>query len=64
MIFLRIVSTSEPKTERIAKILLEERLVLDVNIKRHIERAELVNGELKCSKIYLLTAKQGQLFLM
>ena len=57
MIFLRIVSTSEPKTERIAKILLEERLVLDVNIKRHIERAELVNGELKCSKIYLLTAK-------
>ncbi|MFM1874948.1 MAG: hypothetical protein RL266_685 [Bacteroidota bacterium] len=57
MIFLRIASTSEPKIERIAHLLLEEKLVIDVNIKRHIERAELVNGELKWSKIYLLTAK-------
>ncbi len=57
MIFLRILSSSEPKIERIAKVLLEEALVIDVNIKRHIERAELVDGELKCSKNYLLTAK-------
>ena len=57
MIFLRIVSKSEPKMEEIAKLLLEEKLVIDVNIKRNLERAELVNGDLVFTKVYLLTAK-------
>lgn len=57
MIFLRIVSKSEAKIEEIAKLLLSENLVIDVNIKRHVERAELVNGELVFTRIVLLTAK-------
>ncbi len=56
MILLRIVSKSESKIEQIAKLLLSEKLVLDVNIKRHVERAELVNEELQCTRIVLLTA--------
>lgn len=38
-------------------MLLSEKLVIDVNIKRHVERAELVNGELKFTPITLLSAK-------
>jgi uncharacterized protein involved in tolerance to divalent cations len=57
MIFLRILSKSEAKIEAIAKLLLSEKLVIDVNIKRHVERAELIDGELKCTRIVLLTAK-------
>ena len=57
MVFLRIVSKSEAKINEIAKVLLEEKLVIDVNVKRHIDRAELVNGELLFTKVYLLTAK-------
>ena len=61
MIFLRIVSKSESKIEEIAKLLLSEKLAIDVNIKRHVERAELVNGELTCTRITLLTAKTKSL---
>jgi uncharacterized protein involved in tolerance to divalent cations len=57
MIFLRILSKSEVKIEEIAKLLLYEKLVIDVNIKRHVERAELVNGKLIFTRIVLLTAK-------
>lgn len=57
MIFLRIVSKSELQIEEIAKVLLEEKLAIDVNIKRHIERAELVNEAIVFSQVYLLTAK-------
>lgn len=57
MIFLRIVSKSESKIEEIAKILLTEKLAIDVNIQRNVERAELVGEELKCTQIVLLTAK-------
>lgn len=57
MIFLRIVSKSEEKIEQIAETLLKEKLVIDVNIQRGTQRAELVNGKLMMSPIYLLTAK-------
>ena len=57
MIFLRVISKSEAKIEEIAQLLLSEKLVVDVNIKRGIERAELVNGELCLTYITLLTAK-------
>lgn len=57
MIFLRISSRNEQKIERIAKILLEERLAIDLNIKTNVERLELINGELQRRKIWLLTGK-------
>lgn len=57
MIFLRIVSSNESQIEQIAQLLLIEKMVIDVNIKRHIERALVVNGQLECSKVFLLTAK-------
>lgn len=57
MILLRIVSKSEAKIEEIAEMLLREKLVIDVNIKRHFDRAELVNDRLMFTPVYLLTAK-------
>lgn len=57
MIFLRIVSKSERKITEIAETLLRENLVIDVNIKRGVERAVLVNDKLTTTKICLLTAK-------
>lgn len=57
MIFLRVLSKSEMKIETIAKVLLSQNLVIDLNIKRNVERVELVNNELVSSKICLLTAK-------
>lgn len=57
MILLRIVSKSENKIEEIAEVLLREKLVIDVNIKRHFDRAELVNDKLMFTPVYLLTAK-------
>lgn len=57
MILLRIVSSSEKKIERIAEILLKEKLAIDVNIQRELERVELVSGKLSASKVYRLTAK-------
>lgn len=57
MIFLRVVSKSESKIEQVAELLLRKGLVIDVNIKRHLERAELVNDKLMTTPIFLLTAK-------
>ncbi|MCB9186706.1 MAG: divalent cation tolerance protein CutA [Flavobacteriales bacterium] len=57
MILLRIVSKSEGKIEEIAETLLRERLIMDVNIKRDLERAEMVNDKLILTPVYLLTAK-------
>lgn len=57
MIFLRIVGSSELQIEQAAELLLTEKLVIDVNIKRHIERAQLVEGKLECTRVFLLTAK-------
>lgn len=57
MIFLRIVSSNELQIEQVALLLLAEKLVIDVNIKRHIERAQLVQGKLECTRVFLMTAK-------
>jgi len=57
MIFLRIVSKSEHKVLQIAELLLSENLAIDVNIKRNAERAEMVNGKLVITPVFLLTAK-------
>lgn len=42
---------------QIAEVLLSENLVIDVNIKRHVERAEYVNDKMVLTPIFLLTAK-------
>ncbi len=63
MIFLRIISSSEEKIEHIAHLLLQEKLVIDINIKRHVDRVTLVNNQLCFTRVYLLTAKtKGLLF--
>lgn len=61
MIFLRISSRDEDKMEQIATLLLEEKLVIDVNIKRGLERLTMKNGVLVKTKICLLTAKTKSL---
>ncbi len=57
MILLRIVSENENNLESVAQFLLQENLVIDVNIKRHIERLELINGKLTPKRIFIITAK-------
>lgn len=57
MIFLRISSGDESQIEKIAKILLTEKLAIDVNFKPGITRVELKGEEIIRRKICLLTAK-------
>ncbi len=57
MILLQIVSRSEEKIDRIAKILLEEKLGIDLNITRNMERINFINNEKVLSAVHLLTAK-------
>ena len=63
MVLLRVVSKDEKQIEQIAHMLLEKSLVIDVNMKRHLDRAELEEGVLRFVPVYLLTAKtKGLLF--
>ena len=63
MIFLRISSHKETLIEQIAELLLKERMVIDVNIKRNIERLRLVDQELIREYNTLMTSKtKGLLF--
>jgi uncharacterized protein involved in tolerance to divalent cations len=63
MIFLRILSSNEEKIEQIAYLLLERELVLDINIKKNIERIRLNKGKLQFEPVYLITSKtRGLLF--
>lgn len=57
MIFLRISSQNETLIEQIAKLLLKEHLVIDVNIKRNIERLMLSDDKLFGERTTLLTSK-------
>jgi uncharacterized protein involved in tolerance to divalent cations len=61
MIFLRIVSKNEGVIAKIAETLLKNQLIIDVNIKRKMERLTLVEGKLKSGTISLLTAKTKSL---
>lgn len=63
MIFLRILSKDESMIDLLALELLRENLVIDLTIKRHMTRVELINNELTEFPVYLLTAKtRGVLF--
>ncbi len=63
MIFLRIASSSESVIENIAKHLLKERMVIDVNIKRNIERLVYTDSQFHTSHTSLMTCKtKGLLF--
>ena len=61
MIFLRISSYDESVIEKIAELLLKERLVIDVNIERNIERLNLVDDELINQHTTLMTSKTKSL---
>ena len=45
------------KIDEMASELLRQKLVIDVNVRRNIERAQLVNGSLVYTNVFLLTAK-------
>lgn len=57
MVLLRISSESEKQIEEIAGFLLREKLAIDVNLKRNVERLNYIDGKIQMSKIQLLTAK-------
>ena len=57
MILLQVVSKSELKIEEIAEMLISNRFVIDVNVQRNIERAELVNDKLVYGTVCVLSAK-------
>jgi len=63
MIFLRISSSNESVIEQITELLLKERLVIDANIKRNIERLILSDDKLYSERTTLMTSKtKGLLF--
>lgn len=61
MIFLRICSKDKKQINRVAEILLKEKLALDLNVKSNVERLELQNNQLVKKKILMLTAKTKSL---
>ena len=63
MIFLRISSENEKAIEKIAETLLKERLAIDLNVKRNIERWQTIDGTIQKTEVTLLTSKtKGLLF--
>ncbi len=63
MIFLRISSYNESVVEQVAELLLKKRLVIDVNIKRNIERLRFSDDKLYSERTTLMTSKtKGLLF--
>ena len=57
MILLKISGKSEQQIEEIALLLLKEKLGIDINIERHLERLELEHDRLVTERVCLLTAK-------
>ena len=57
MILLRVVSKSKKKLERIAEILLSEKLAIDINFQQNLNRLGLVSGNVIQTPIFRLTAK-------
>jgi len=63
MISIRISGKNESQIVDIAKTLLIEKLVIDVNLNRGVERLELNENSVVTSTVCLLTAKtKGLLF--
>ena len=57
MIFIRVSGNNESTIERIGVFLLKKKLLIDLNVKRNIERWVLFNDEIVKESITLLTAK-------
>lgn len=57
MIFLRVSGSNEKTIENIGEFLLKEKLLIDLNVKRNIERWVLFDDEIVKEKIILMTAK-------
>ncbi|MFT4660237.1 MAG: hypothetical protein ACI8XB_000498 [Patiriisocius sp.] len=63
MIFLRISCKNESIVEQIGNMLLKEKLIIDVNIHRNIERMVYANDVHQKESVTLLTSKtKGLLF--
>lgn len=58
MILVRIGNTNRDLVLKAAKILLAENLAMDVNFKEHVQRLNLVNGELQFSKYFMIRLKR------
>ena len=63
MVLLRIQSEDESKIDKIAHLLLEEGLGMDLSITRNIDRLGYKNKKVSHTRVHLLTAKtKGLLF--
>ncbi|MFZ6052467.1 divalent cation tolerance protein CutA [Halocola ammonii] len=57
MVLLRIVSDNESQMEKIAGWLLQDKLAIDVNLKRNIERWNWHKEQIQKLSVFLLEAK-------
>ena len=57
MVLLRIVSDDESQVEKIASWLLQDKLAIDVNLKRNIERWNFQKDQINKLSVFLLEAK-------
>lgn len=57
MIMINIASKDEQTIRSAAKILFTEKLVWDVNYKEKVKRLNWLDGEVKESTLFILTAK-------
>lgn len=57
MILLKISGKDEQQIEEIASLLLKERLGIDMNIERHLERLTYEDDQVVTEWVCLLTAK-------
>ncbi len=63
MVLLRIQSKDETKIDKIAALLLEEGLGMDLSITRNIDRLGYEKKKVSHTRVHLLTAKtKGLLF--
>jgi len=57
MILINIASKNEKIIHKTVELLLNEKLALDINYKENVIRLQLINGKLKESNLYVITAK-------
>lgn len=57
MILLNIASENEQTIEKIAELLLTQKLATDINLKVNVKRLLLVDNKIQKQPIYILTAK-------
>lgn len=61
MILIRFITGNENQIEQIAKYLLQNQLVVNLNLKHPIKHLDLVNDEIHYSNKYILVGKTKSL---